>query len=273
MKSYNSCSFLYITGISLPRILKLTESISLIPVNSSIDESLLLTTSKSKIHYGLALITLANVTAQLLVNDQDPKSCVIDCWNSQWYLMLISAIFDCELAWNFQGDTSFDCINDCSQIDIVHPYIGKTPHRKTRTLLESDLVWIETNLSTMWSLLDLETFSNAIHALVWYRAIFNASGQMAIIWSAIEGLFHIESELSFRLSLYISLFLEDSNRVSRKSLFDNVKTLYNHRSSAVHGKSKKVSAIHVQESCSLLRRLVIKSIELGELPCTEDLIP
>jgi hypothetical protein len=70
--------------------------------------------------------------------------------------MLISAIFDCELAWNFQGDTSFDCINDCSQIDIVHPYIGKTPHRKTRTLLESDLVWIETNLSTMWSLLDLE---------------------------------------------------------------------------------------------------------------------
>ncbi len=97
--------------------------------------------------------------------------------------------------------------------------------------------------------------------------------QLALLWSGIEGLFGIDYELSFRLSLYIAKYLAPRNRVRQKAIFNNVKKMYSIRSKAVHGGKLKSPNDSVQESIKILHRLVVKSAEMGRLPETDDLAP
>jgi len=59
--------------------------------------------------------------------------------------------------------------------------------------------------------------------------------QLAIIWSGIEALFGIDTELSFRVSLYSARFLEPEDRSKQVEVFSTVRELYKVRSRAVHG--------------------------------------
>jgi hypothetical protein len=92
--------------------------------------------------------------------------------------------------------------------------------------------------------------------------------------AGIEGLFNVETELVFRISLYAARFLEPFDKKARKQLFDDVKGLYKQRSQAVHGGKIKgdVSAC-VKRSAALLQRLVQFCVTSNSLPNTEVLAP
>ena len=97
--------------------------------------------------------------------------------------------------------------------------------------------------------------------------------QLAILWAGIESLFRINNELSFRISLYIAKFLGNEDSNEEKRLFDEVKSLYKSRSSAVHGDNIKgdINSL-VTRSATLLNKLIVKCIEINELPNVESLI-
>jgi hypothetical protein len=98
--------------------------------------------------------------------------------------------------------------------------------------------------------------------------------QLAVIWAGIEGLFGIESEIIFRLSLYSARFLEPTDEMARQAVFALVKRLYKQRSAAVHGAELKGDAsAAVREAVQLLLRLLKKCVEMKGLPEIDSLAP
>jgi hypothetical protein len=62
------------------------------------------------------------------------------------------------------------------------------------------------NVVLLLRLLNEAAFQNAVHCLATYRWHSTAAPQLAIIWSGIEGLFGVDTEPSFRVSLYCARF-------------------------------------------------------------------
>lgn len=95
-----------------------------------------------------------------------------------------------------------------------------------------------------------------------------------MIWSGIEGLFNIESEIVFRLSLYTARFLASDNKEEMKTIFSDVKRLYKQRSAAVHGsRIKGEVSKSIDDSVQLLKTLLKRCIVTGDLPRVEELAP
>jgi hypothetical protein len=98
--------------------------------------------------------------------------------------------------------------------------------------------------------------------------------RLAILWAGIEGLFGVESEIVFRLSLYIARYLFPNDEPMRSQTFNKVKQLYKQRSAAVHGSRVKGDvSTDVTDSALLLGQLVRKCVEARELPQTDRLAP
>jgi hypothetical protein len=140
-------------------------------------------------------------------------------------------------------------------------------------LNENDEKWINSYYSVAYKLLDKDPYMTAVHAMASYRWHSMPRVQLAILWSGIEALFEVSTEISFRISLYIANFLADSDAAEAKDLFSKTRKLYSSRSAAVHGgKIKGDLNDLVSESASLLNRLIRRCAELGVLPDTDNLI-
>jgi len=140
------------------------------------------------------------------------------------------------------------------------------------TIKEKDAKWIEDNIESARELQKNEKFLNAIHCLASYKWHIVPRAQLSMIWAGIEGLFEIESEISFRLSLYISNFLTTGKK-KREDMFKKVKKLYNFRSAAVHGsKLKNDIANMVDDSALILRKLILKCINDKIIPDKNNLL-
>jgi hypothetical protein len=98
--------------------------------------------------------------------------------------------------------------------------------------------------------------------------------QLTVLWAGIEGLFGVDSEIVFRLSLYAARFLEPDNDNSRSEVFTDVKRLYKQRSAAVHGSWIKGDLeAGVAESVQLLLSLLRQCVANDGLPRIDTLAP
>ncbi len=266
-------TFLYINGLGVNKQVSLGKSIELLPVTCTINPNVIMDLSKNQGEYGVALIFLWLVKSQLHIVSENSKSLAKDAWNSLWDIVLLSAVFNCDAVCNFQCDKSAeDITNDCDFR--VTNYHLRGLSQSIHYLNDEDIAWINNNFSNARNLLDQSSFLNAVHCLATYHWHTLPNARLALLWSGIEGLFDINSELMFRLSLYISRFLEMENLENRKTIFNNVKKLYNERSAAVHGSGKIVDPYKsVDDSAHLLKRLILKCINDNKLPNIEDLAP
>lgn len=173
---------------------------------------------------------------------------------------------------NLQSDEPISEVNEASYINITN-YAFHALLSQNYTLSEQDEEWIRKHYSTAINLLHNDIYSTAVHAMASYRWHSMPRIQLAILWSGIESLFNVSTEVSFRLSLYVANFLAEHNEQEVSILFKKVKNLYNMRSSAVHGNKLKFDIFSsVKESASLLNRLIVKCAEIGSLPNKENLI-
>jgi len=266
-------TFLYINGLGVNKQVSLGKNIKLLPVTCTIDSKVIMDLSKNQGEFGVALIFLWLVNSQLHIVSENSKSLAKDAWNSLWDIVLLSAIFNCDAVCNFQCDKSAeDITNDCDFR--VTNYHLRGLSQPMYYLNDEDIAWISKYFSNARNLLDQSSFHNAVHCLATYHWHTLPNARLALLWSGIEGLFDINSELIFRLSLYIARFLEMENLENRKTIFNNVKKLYNERSAAVHG-SRKITDPDksVDDSAQLLRRLILQCITNNNLPILEDLAP
>src|SRR3546814_6656156 len=107
----------------------------------------------------------------------------------------------------------------------------------------------------------------------WSSDVCSSDLRMAIahLWAGIEALLGISSELRFRISAYIAAYLEPSGP-SRVETFKRVRGLYDFRSKAVHGVSLSDKAMrgHVADVQDLLSRIIVKCIEGGSIPSSDQ---
>ncbi len=204
---------------------------------------------------------------------EGPKALAIVAWNSLWDAVLLSAIHDCEAICNFQCDRPAEEFSAECRFEITNYHLrGLT--ESVYKISDEEASWIENNFHTARTLLDKTEFQNAVHCLATYRWHVHPRARLALLWSGIEGLCNIESELVFRLSLYAARFLEPDNKDKMKTAFSNVKRLYKQRSAAVHGSRIKGEAGKaVEDSVQLLKTLLKRCIVVGDLPCVDALAP
>jgi len=265
-------TYLYINGLGVNQEVSLGDNIELLPATPSFDVKNIADLVEDPLDYGVAIIFLPLIKSQLHITSTDSKSLSITSWNTLWDLVLLSALFNCDAISNIQCDKPIEEIsNKCNFFITNHHLRGLS--LPIYDLNEKDILWIEANFTTARELLNQPKFRNAVHCLATYHWHSLPNAQLALLWSGIEGLFNIHSELVFRLSLYISRFLEKDDHEHRKEIFNNVKNLYKHRSKAVHGSGKiKDPEKAITSSVQLLRNIIFTCIDNKDLPDQDKLV-
>ena len=230
--------------------------------------------STNHVDEGILLIFLPKVTAQLKVTAPDDKAAAVASWNANWDAILLSAIAAHQVSFNFECDTSANNLSPTSTLRVTTYALRGLSSEPPLQLVESEAAWLEKHFVTAQGLLKLELFTSAVHSLWSYRWHTVDRARLALLWSGLEGLFGVESELSFRISLYVARFLEPEDVDARRSLFTSTKQLYKDRSAAVHGsRIKGDPGASVAKSAELLQRLIRRCIELDGLPDPDGLAP
>ena len=264
-------TYLYINGIVFNEEIKINDSKMLLPASCELPFGIISKAIKSDIDYSIAVLFGKSIDSQMRIIANNPKELAISAWNAQWDIMLLSAIFNCSADCNLQCTDSVYSITDTSILTITNYHVhslGLSPYITNG----SDVKWLKEHFINAQALLDDERFSTAVHSLASYKWHSLPRVQLAVLWMGIESLFKVDSELVFRISLYVAKFLEGNDDAKARDVFNDVKRLYKARSSAVHGgKLKGDLPSIVAQSSLLLNKLIKRCAEKNELPNVDKL--
>lgn len=144
---------------------------------------------------------------------------------------------------------------------------------KTGAVEPTDLDWIAARFTIANRLAaDSLPFRLALEAASDWRYAHNPRSGIARLWSGIESLFGIESELTFRVAAYGACLLEPRGP-QRRQRFASIKKLYNLRSKAVHGGplSEPVLQSALDDSFAFLASLLHGIIARGAVASQDEL--
>ena len=268
-------TYLLLTGIQTDTPVKLGANTELLPATCHLGYDEFAGMMKhSYIDFAVGLLVIPSVRSQLHITADNAKELAVRAWNAQWDCLLLSAIFDQIVLWNVQSDIPAEKIDQSTSLNITNYRLTGFHALSEHQLTASDKEWLERYFETARNLLSNPAFQTAAHSLASFRWHSHPRSRLALIWSGIEALFGIDSEIVFRVSLYIARFLAPDDQIERSQLFAKVKQLYKQRSKAVHGSKMKGDMQRaVRESSDLLGRLIRRCAELNELPDTDSLAP
>lgn len=131
---------------------------------------------------------------------------------------------------------------------------------------QNDADWIAQHFDSFDRLAcESESFRFSLIAISDWRYSKDARAAIARLWSGIEAIFGIKSELVYRLATSAASIL-CSRGDSRIAKFKHIKRLYSTRSKAVHGAAISEGELldALDESYQLLRELVLTIVERGQ---------
>ncbi|HRJ88997.1 MAG TPA: HEPN domain-containing protein [Pyrinomonadaceae bacterium] len=266
-------TYLLLHGLRVKRSIKLGDGLTVMPAKASILQAYIIDAASRGLEHTVAKIFLPIVHSQLHVVAADPKSVAVKAWNAIWDGMLLGALFDCGVECNLQSSAPVEELKKGDSLLVTNYNLRGFSLNIPKILTDKETEWVETHYSFARNLLDDWRFQNAVLALSSYRWHTHPRPRLAILWSGIEGLFEVDSEIVFRLSLYISRFLEPQSKKRRMEVFDHCKKLYGHRSKAVHGaKHKGDTTQMVEDSAKLLLRIIRKCVTSRSVPDSKSLI-
>lgn len=162
------------------------------------------------------------------------------------------------------------------------PFKGNLLDFHTRILIDQDVrtdpvssedaTWIFAHFGTFNLLAsESEAFRLALEAAIDWRYAKEPRIAVGRIWSGIEAIFGITSELVYRISSLCASLLEERGQ-RRKARFQAVKRLYGLRSKAVHGEvlSEEQLVLVMNDSYRLLRDLLLLAITKGHVLGADD---
>ncbi len=265
-------TYLYVNGISCTHEINLHKNVTLIPAESNFKFEKIAKLLKDDIDIAIAVLSSYTVSSQLRIKSPNAEQLAVLTWNAQCDCILLGALFNCEVMANMQCDKSVGKLNEASYMSITN-YSFRAILKKCYILSDADEEWLYKYYVTALDLMNHDIYQTAVHAMASYRWHSMPRVQLAILWSGIESLFNVSTEVSFRVSLYIARFLAGQDDIKANEIFKKTKKLYNARSSAVHGNKMKDSiSTFVEESAALLNQLIIRCAEIGELPDIETLV-
>lgn len=136
---------------------------------------------------------------------------------------------------------------------------------RTCEVSTEDAAWINSHFDVFNMLAaDSKPFRFALEAAIDWRFATDARSAVSRLWSGIEAVFGVKSELVYRLSLLSACVLAERGG-TRRVKFEEVKKLYGLRSKVVHGErlpdEKIASALN--DSYKLLADLLLLAIDKG----------
>jgi len=262
-----------LNGIKPREAAALGDGVVLVPASCRPAPDDIIAKSKSEIDIGVACIFLRSVSACFHIIADTPRDLAARAWNAQWDAVLLGALHDCEVGWAFQSNMPPEEFSKASEFHITNYQFRGLNMGKVKQITPKEHRWIVTHYSKAKKLMDDDRYCDAVHSLSSYRWHSMPRAQLALLWSGIEGLFGVDQELSFRLSLYIARYLSPRRGHRQQAIFDSTKKLYVTRSKAVHGGKIKNPHESVKESVKVLRQLVLKCAEKEGLPNTDGLAP
>jgi hypothetical protein len=135
-----------------------------------------------------------------------------------------------------------------------------------------EAAWFATNFERFNQLAASdERFRFALEAAVDWRYAKDPRAAVARVWSGVESVLGINSELVYRVAFSAATVLAPRGP-DRVAAFKNVKSLYGVRSKAVHGEpiteEKLLSGLH--GSFEILRTLLLDAVERGAVRTEDD---
>ncbi|RDS84167.1 HEPN domain-containing protein [Dyella psychrodurans] len=264
-------SFLYLNGLSVPRVVNLTDTVELRPA-VGVSDNLALKLATCSEDAAVYLLTLPRITSELRITSANEEDLAPDVWNAGWDALLLGAVFACPIDWPIESECSAADVNSDSSLRVTQHHLHGWRHAP-HTASEEDCAWLDEHFVKARAFLKDEIFRNAVHCLASFHWHPHPRPRLALLWAGIEALFDIDSELSFRLSLLAARFLEPNDRDAARVLFTQIKDLYKVRSKAVHGgRMKGDTQKLIGNSAALLQRLLRRCIETESLPVAEELV-
>lgn len=272
----NNKTYLLLSGIEISRKITLTDAVTFMFADTShLDFHTAISTCRNPEDIAVVSAFIPRIASQFEIVASNAEELAIIAWNSTWDALLLSAIFNTEIGFHLQSDTEASKIDENSILYATNYHFNGMSNDKY-ILSDPDIQWVEQNFNNARCLLDDEAFMLAVRCLSSYRWHSLPRIQLAVLWTGIEGLFKISSEIRFRVSLYIARFLYHNNKEKQLATFNHIKRIYNIRSKAVHGsrlKEKDNDKEVVIESANILCDLIRKCIVNKSLPNEQDLVP
>lgn len=266
-------TYLLLSGISVPKVVKLAQGVDLLPWGEGVGPRPLLT-GLDLLDQHFAMLQIPWITCQLRIVGRGDADVARRAWNSLWDALLLSAIFGVPVNCGLQSTAELAHFTEKSRLSVIDYRRLTILQEEARTLNEAECMWLEANFENAQMLLSQHGFQNAVHCLATYHWHSLPRARLALLWAGIEGLFGVDSEVVFRVSLYTAKFLAPNDTFVQRQIFADVKRLYNVRSKAVHGgRLKGDPSNSVSESVELLRRLIVACIEGKRLPSVDHLAP
>lgn len=268
-------SFILLNGIIVNEDIQLSKNVTLQPADTShLDLNTAISTCTTPDDIAVVAAFIPRITSQFKITAKTAKEMASYAWNSSWDALLLSALFQTEIGFNLQSDTTSKKISSESHLWATNYHMHGLSNDKAYTLTPDEGLWITSNFDAAKKLLKNERFQTAVHCLASYRWHSMPRVKLAVLWAGIEGMFGASSEIRFRISLYIARFLNPKDSDSRKSVFDRIKKLYNSRSAAVHGsKIKGNLEASVEESAEILTKILRQCIADKSMPNENELVP
>lgn len=273
--SENTSTYILLNGIIVSENVQLSENIELQPADTShLDFNTAISTCSRPDDISVIVAFIPRITSQLHICAPTLKKLAIHAWNSSWDALLLGALFNTEIGFNIQSDVSAEKIFSESSLRATNYYMRGMNNIKPYELTNDDIRWIAINFKEAKKLMKDERFQTAVHCMASYRWHSMPRIKLAVLWSGIEGMFGVSTELRFRISLYIAKFLHENDLEKQKLSFETVKKLYDYRSSAVHGSTIKSDINEaVDNSANILQRILLKCVSNKSIPKENELVP
>jgi hypothetical protein len=138
-------------------------------------------------------------------------------------------------------------------------------YSQTGCFTKDDALWIDRHFNSFNNIAaESGKFHFALEASIDWRYSKNSRAAISRIWSGIESIFGINTELVYRISLMAASLLSPRGP-QRKEKFEMINEMYSNRSKAVHGEPLEDSVLlqTMEDSYHLLRDLLLFIVEKG----------
>jgi hypothetical protein len=256
-------------GILIPSDFELAPGIIIRPNPPHFDSKVVADGCETLADYAIILTMMESASFYLEVQEEfDEQELAVKTWNSLWLfpLLALGCHSPCHSLYSWSGSVK------------VH-FAVATPHTAFRGAPEpipssnDQLNWVRANLKGFEFLQKDETFTTSLMCYTNSHHLFGHRSRIMQLWSGIECLFKVSSEITRTLAMYSALLLEQGDADLRYGLFKEVKKAYGIRSKVVHGSNVSSEALEdtYLHASALLAKLLSKCVELSYVPSTEEL--
>jgi hypothetical protein len=256
-------------GILVPEEFALAPGITIQPNPPHFDLQAVADGCKTLPEYAVVLSMMEFASFYLEIHEEaGEKELATKTWNSLWLfsLLAIACQHPCASLYSWSGSQKV-------RFAVATPHTAfRTPENPIQASGDQ-LAWARTNLSNFEAVQDVGTFTTALRSYINAHHLFGYKARIMQLWSGIECLFTVSSEISRTLAMYSALLLEEGDANLRYKCFKEIKKEYGIRSKVVHGTIEDDDDLKEAygRASNLLARLLLRCVELSRVPTTEEL--